>query len=101
MKIPVFTGHRSAAASMPWSSIAAASALLCGGMLGLTAVLAATFDLFGPPPPTDPSASTDQPADPAAALLQLFKEEVTNRGAFELANGQFGTKEGESAGNVL
>ncbi|UVJ46359.1 multicopper oxidase domain-containing protein [Pseudomonas sp. LS1212] len=69
--------------------------------LGLSNVSAAPLDDFGPPPPTDPSAFTDPPADPEAALEELETLPEANQGAFALPNGEFGDLTTPRAENVL
>ncbi|MGH8383411.1 Ig-like domain-containing protein [Pseudomonas sp.] len=76
-----------------------ASALLV--TFGLANVSAAPLDDFGPPPPTDPSAFTDPPANPEAALEALETLPDTNRGALALPNGAFGDRTTPRAENVL
>ena len=76
-----------------------ASALLV--VASLANVRAAPLDDFGPPPPTDPSAFTDQPADPKAALEALEDAAPANQGALALPNGVFGDRTTPRADNVL
>ncbi len=70
-------------------------------VVGAFASQATALDYWGQPPATDPSAYTDQPADPAAALLNLFNLEETNKGSYELPNGAFSGKVEQRAENVL
>ncbi|PWK39614.1 multicopper oxidase domain-containing protein [Pseudomonas sp. B21-040] len=67
----------------------------------LTAVNAAPLDDYGPPPPTDPSAYTNQPADPAAALEALKTMPPANQGSIALPNGVYGDKATTRTDNVL
>jgi len=67
----------------------------------LASVSAAPLDDFGPPPPTDPSAFTNPPADPKAALEALGKMAPANQGALALPNGVFGDRNTPRADNVL
>src|SRR3978361_297579 len=61
----------------------------------------AALDPFGPPPATDPSAQTDQPADPKAALLNLLTLPEANEGALELPGGVFAAKKDVGTANVI
>ncbi|WP_223556550.1 Ig-like domain-containing protein [Pseudomonas sp. BF-R-01] len=67
----------------------------------LSAVNAAPLDDFGPPPPTDPSAFHNPPADPKAALEALKNLPPANQGALALPNGVFGDRNTPRADNVL
>ncbi|MBL0390777.1 multicopper oxidase domain-containing protein [Ramlibacter monticola] len=49
--------------------------------------MAAGLDYFGNPPATDPSAGTEQPADPTQALQQLLDQPEPNEGAMEIPGG--------------
>src|SRR6185369_12176874 len=70
-------------------------------VLGAFASQATPLDFFGQPPTTDPSAYTNQPVDPAAALANIFTLEESNKGSYELPNGAFSSKVIERAENVL
>ncbi|HXE50805.1 MAG TPA: multicopper oxidase domain-containing protein [Ramlibacter sp.] len=70
-------------------------------VLGAFASQAAPLDYFGQPPTTDPSAYTDQPLNPAAALANIFTLEESNKGSYELPNGAYSSKVLERAANVL
>ncbi|WP_425500256.1 Ig-like domain-containing protein [Pseudomonas akapageensis] len=76
-----------------------ASALLVTA--SLAQLNAAPLDDFGPPPPTDPSAFTDQPADPIKAAKALDNATPANQGALALPNGVFGDRTTPRADNVL
>ncbi|MFG5861714.1 Ig-like domain-containing protein [Metapseudomonas sp. CR1201] len=69
--------------------------------LGVLSVQAVPLDDNSPPPPTDPSAFTDQPANPTQALLDLFTLPHANEGALELPNGGWGDRTTPNAENVL
>ncbi len=69
--------------------------------LGLSQTQAAPLDNTDPPPPTDPSAFTNQPADPDAALRNLLKLPPANVGAFDLPNGVVGNRKTPLVDNVL
>ena len=69
--------------------------------LGLVTATAAPLDDNSMPPPTDPSAYTNQPADPTQALLDLYNMPPTNQGALELTNGVYGDRDTVRANNVL
>jgi len=62
---------------------AVASAALAATALSAQAAL----DVTGPPPATDPSHYTDQPADPTQALQDLLLATPANEGGMELPNG--------------
>ncbi|QCI12539.1 copper oxidase [Pseudomonas putida] len=79
--------------------LSAVTALLLG--FGLISASASSLDDVGQPPPTDPSAYTDQPADPNPALLNLFNLPEANEGALELPNGAFGNRDTVRIDNVL
>ncbi|MEJ8838313.1 multicopper oxidase domain-containing protein [Ramlibacter sp. AN1133] len=49
----------------------------------------AALDVTGPPPATDPSHYTDQPADPTQALQDLLGASPANDGSLELPGGVF------------
>lgn len=53
------------------------------------------------PPPTDPSAYTDQPDDPTAALLELNTMPEANEGSLELTDGAYGDRNTVGTDNVL
>ncbi|MBA2961842.1 multicopper oxidase domain-containing protein [Ramlibacter pinisoli] len=69
--------------------------------MGLNVSQATSLDYFGEPSYSDPSAYTEQPADPTQMLLDLKSDAPANRGALELPDDKFGTKRGETAENVL
>ena len=69
--------------------------------LGLSQTRAAPLDNTDPPPPTDPSAFTNQPADPNAALRDLLKLPPANVGALDLPNGVVGNRQTPLVDNVL
>ena len=77
------------------------SGLSCALLLTLNSAEAAPIDDVNPPPPTDPSAYTNLPADPKAALDALKTLPPTNQGAIALPNGVFGTRNTPRAENVL
>src|SRR5689334_25431652 len=52
---------------------------------------AVPLDDFGPPPPTDPSAFSNPPADLDAAAAALRAMPPVNQGSLALPNGAFGT----------
>ncbi|WP_152906039.1 hypothetical protein, partial [Pseudomonas putida] len=60
--------------------------------LGLITAMASPLDDNSQPPPTDPSAYTDQPADPTPALLNLNTLPEANQGSLELINGAYGDR---------
>ncbi|PMZ86044.1 hypothetical protein C1X61_24695, partial [Pseudomonas sp. FW215-T2] len=64
-------------------------------------VNAAPLDDVSPPPPTDPSAYTNPPADPKAALDAIETMPPTNQGAYALPNGVYGTRTTPTTDNVL
>ncbi|HEY0825455.1 MAG TPA: hypothetical protein VGD76_16830 [Ramlibacter sp.] len=74
---------------------------ILAALAAAVAARAAVLDSFGPPPPDDPSAFTDQPSDVGSALERLFSLPHTFEGAMELPGGQVGTKSIIEAGNVL
>ncbi|WCM49418.1 Ig-like domain-containing protein [Pseudomonas sp. WJP1] len=70
----------------------------------LATVSAAPLDDESQPPPTDPSAYYNPPADPiaaAAALEALKTMPETNQGALALPNGAYGDRNTPRADNVL
>ncbi|MGV8918813.1 MAG: multicopper oxidase domain-containing protein [Pseudomonas sp.] len=69
--------------------------------LSLSHANALVLDNTDPPPPTDPSAFTDQPADPKAALNNLLKAPPANVAAFDLPNGVTGNRTTPLVDNVL
>ncbi|WP_414877238.1 hypothetical protein, partial [Pseudomonas jessenii] len=77
------------------------SSLHCAMFLTLATAEAAPLDDFGPPPPTDPSAFTNPPADPKAALDAIEAMPPANTGAYALPNGVFGTRTTPTVDNVL
>jgi FtsP/CotA-like multicopper oxidase with cupredoxin domain len=81
-----------------WLSLTAGAALAA---LGVGISQATALDPFEAPSPTDASAHTEQPADPAQALLDLLGAPHANRGALELPNWTYAEKQGLTAENVL
>ncbi|WP_257230300.1 Ig-like domain-containing protein [Pseudomonas sp. SbOxS1] len=80
------------------------SSLPCAMLLTLATADAAPLDDVSQPPPTDPSAYTNPPADPlaaAAALEALKTMPPTNQGAIALPNGVYGDRNTPRAENVL
>ncbi|WEK28442.1 MAG: Ig-like domain-containing protein [Candidatus Pseudomonas phytovorans] len=69
--------------------------------LGLITVAASPLDDNSQPPPTDPSAYSDQPADPTPALLNLNTLPEANEGSLELTDGVFGDRNTVRTDNVL
>ncbi|EJM58488.1 multicopper oxidase domain-containing protein [Pseudomonas sp. GM48] len=69
--------------------------------LGFSRTQAVPLDNTDPPPPTDPSAFTNPPADPDAALRDLLKLPPANVGAFDLPNGVTGNRQTPLVDNVL
>jgi len=67
----------------------------------VTTLNAAPIDDVGQPPPTDPSAYINQPADPAAALGALKTMPEANQGSYALPNGMYGNKDTTRTENVL
>ncbi|WP_458238673.1 hypothetical protein, partial [Pseudomonas sp. P5_A2_2] len=53
---------------------------------------AVPLDDFGPPPPTDPSAFSNPPADLDAAAAALRAMPPVYQGSIALPNGAFGTR---------
>ncbi len=78
-----------------------ATAVMVTVGLGLSSAGAAPIDNVDLPPPTDPSAYTDPPADPAAALNNLLTMPDANEGALDLPNGVTGTRDSTRVENVL
>ena len=75
---------------------------VCVAAIGSTAFTAqAALDTFGPPPSTDPSHQTDQPADPTQALTDLLSQPEANQGALELPGGLFAEKKDVGTANVI
>ncbi|WP_371318118.1 Ig-like domain-containing protein [Pseudomonas sp. PDM31] len=70
-------------------------------LLTLTTADAAPLDDVSQPPPTDPSAFYNPPADPAAALEALKTMPRTNQGSLALPNGMWGDRKTPTAENVL
>jgi FtsP/CotA-like multicopper oxidase with cupredoxin domain len=63
---------------------------VCMAAIGSVALNAqAALDVTGPPPTTDPSHYTDQPADPTQALLDLLQAVDANEGSLELPGGGY------------
>ncbi|MBO9550006.1 Ig-like domain-containing protein [Pseudomonas sp.] len=79
--------------------LSAVSALMLS--LGLGCALAAPLDDLSPPPPTDPSHFTEQPANPEPALRLLYDLPPANQGALELQDGVFGDRATNRVDNVL
>jgi len=77
------------------------SSLSCALLLTLNSAEAAPIDDVSQPPPTDPSAYTNPPADPKVALDALKTMPPTNRGAIALPNGVYGTRNTPRTENVL
>ncbi|WP_442967223.1 Ig-like domain-containing protein [Pseudomonas sp. WJP1] len=80
------------------------SSLPCAMLLTLATADAAPLDDVSQPPPTDPSAYTNPPADPlaaAAALEALKTMPSANQGAIALPNGVYGDRNTPRAENVL
>jgi len=69
--------------------------------LGLNPAIASSLDDVGQPPPTDPSAYTDQPDDPNPALLNLYTLPEANEGSLELTDGAYGDRSTVRQDNVL
>lgn len=63
--------------------------------------MASPLDDNSQPPPTDPSAYTEQPADPTPALLNLSTLPEANEGALELVDGAHGDRDTVRIDNVL
>ncbi|OXR29606.1 copper oxidase [Pseudomonas jessenii] len=76
-----------------------AAVMLINVSLGI--VNAAPLDDVSPPPPTDPSAYTNPPADPQAALDAIETMPPTNQGSYALPNGVYGTRTTPTTDNVL
>ncbi|MFK3773357.1 Ig-like domain-containing protein [Pseudomonas sp. NPDC089406] len=71
---------------------------------GLAGAIAGSLDDVSQPPPTDPSAFSDPPADAAgqaAALNALGSMPEANQGSLELSNGVYGTRATVETDNVL
>ncbi|MFK8329832.1 Ig-like domain-containing protein [Pseudomonas sp. BJa5] len=79
--------------------LSSVTALMLG--LGLISAMASPLDDVSQPPPTDPSAYTDQPADPTQALLNLNTLPEANQGALELKDGVYGDRNTVRIDNVL
>jgi FtsP/CotA-like multicopper oxidase with cupredoxin domain len=77
------------------------TAVCVAAMGSVTFTAQAALDPFGPPPATDPSAQTDQPADPKPALLNLLTLPEANQGALELPGGVFAEKKDVGTANVI
>ncbi|EJM48534.1 hypothetical protein PMI26_00647, partial [Pseudomonas sp. GM33] len=69
--------------------------------ISLGTVNAAPLDDVSYPPPTDPSAYTNPPADPQAALDAILTMPPTYQGAIALPNGMYGTRTTPTTDNVL
>jgi FtsP/CotA-like multicopper oxidase with cupredoxin domain len=67
----------------------------------LATLNAAPIDDVSQPPPTDPSAYYNPPADPVVALEALKTMPEANQGSLALPNGVYGDKETPRADNVL
>jgi len=69
--------------------------------LGTTSLRASPIDDEGQPPPSDPSAYHDEPADKAGALNAILTMPPANLDAFDLPAGVKGTRETPLKENVL
>ncbi|TFF39431.1 copper oxidase, partial [Pseudomonas sp. RIT623] len=72
--------------------------------LGLASAVAGSLDDVSQPPPTDPSAYRDPPANPvdaAAALDALKTMPEANQGSLELSNNAYGDRATVTSNNVL
>ena len=69
--------------------------------LGLIPAIASSLDDVSQPPPTDPSAYSNQPADPNPALLNLYTLPEANEGSLELTDGAYGDRTTVRKDNVL
>ncbi|VVP15048.1 Ig-like domain-containing protein [Pseudomonas fluorescens] len=69
--------------------------------VSLTKVGAAPLDDVSQPPPTDPSAFYNPPADPEAAMEALEALPEANQGSIALPNGVYGDRDTPRAENVL
>ncbi|MBC3502538.1 multicopper oxidase domain-containing protein [Pseudomonas sp. SWRI59] len=69
--------------------------------LGLIPAMASSLDDVSQPPPTDPSAYSNQPADPNPALLNLYTLPEANEGSLELTDGGYGDRTTVRKDNVL
>ncbi|UCP10446.1 multicopper oxidase domain-containing protein [Pseudomonas sp. MM213] len=69
--------------------------------LGTTSLRASPIDDEGQPPPSDPSAYYDEPADKAGALNAILTMPPANLDAFDLPAGVKGTRETPLKENVL
>jgi FtsP/CotA-like multicopper oxidase with cupredoxin domain len=77
------------------------SAVCVAAMSTLALNAQAALDYTGQPAPTDPSAYTDQPADPTQALQDLLTAPEANEGAREVPGGVFLEKQDIRVNNVL
>ncbi|MEJ8837905.1 multicopper oxidase domain-containing protein [Ramlibacter sp. AN1133] len=76
--------HRSSGVRPVSRFVLSAACIAAFGALTLNAQ--AALDPFGPPPATDPSRHTDQPADPTQALQDLLDAPHAFEGALEMPN---------------
>src|SRR4051794_35886373 len=65
------------------------SAVCVAAMASVAFNAQAGMDVFAPPPVTDSSHQTDQPADPTQALQDLFLLPEANEGSLETTGGVF------------
>ncbi|MEJ8836084.1 multicopper oxidase domain-containing protein [Ramlibacter sp. AN1133] len=80
----------------------ALTAVCLAAITSVTLNAQAAMDPFGPPPTTDPSHYTEQPADPTQPLLDLLTMPEANEGALELSGGAFADKRaGTTVDNVI
>ncbi|HET8744160.1 MAG TPA: multicopper oxidase domain-containing protein [Ramlibacter sp.] len=64
------------------------TAVAIAALASTTLSAQAALDVTGPPPATDPSHYTDQPANPTQALQDLLQATPANEGSMELPNGE-------------
>ena len=91
-----------AATSLQVFRLSSVTALLLS--FGLVGAVAGSLDDVSQPPPGDPSAYSDPPADPvaaAAALEALKSMPEANEGSLELSNGVYGDRSTVTTDNVL
>jgi hypothetical protein len=75
---------------------------VCIAAMGSVAFTAqAALDPWGPPPASDVSAYTDQPADPTQALQDLLTKPEANQGSLEVPGGEHLEKLDIGANNVV
>jgi FtsP/CotA-like multicopper oxidase with cupredoxin domain len=65
------------------------TAVALAALASTTLSAQAALDVTGPPPATDPSHYTDQPADPTQALQDLLAAPHANEGSMELPGGLY------------